>query len=219
MKEGIGGIEKLREVLRVPVGNGVDFAVYGGKGDQLFVNFEKEGKVLVAPVDLVLKTHQDQKIDIRDSVDGFDGDFERGVSVVLDKIRRDPRLIFAFLHELGHIEVWRRRERDDPKMAMLYSFLVRKTLDEYEPRDYELDAQDERDAWAAGLRMARKLREKYDIDLFKLFLNVDDLMGWLRVDQLETYEKELQMRGGRVKNEKIDKVNSWLQTRWEEDVL
>jgi len=218
VKENNGEKERLHEVLRVSVQDGVDFAVYGGKNKEIFVNFEKDGKVLVAPVDLVLKTSEEQKIKVWDSAGGFDGDFERGVSVILDKMR-DPRVIFTFLHELGHIEVWRRRERDDPKMAMLYSFLVRKIHDEYGPQDYELDVQDERDAWAAGLRMARKLREKYGIDLFKLFKNVGELMGWLRVDQLETYENELRARGGKMKNEQTDKVHSWLQTRWEEEVL
>jgi len=221
MKEGAGGIEQLREVLRVSVGDGVDFAIYSGKDGQLFVNFEKRGKIVISPVELIEDDKRSRTVVIRDE-EYFVSNPESWYVKIPTEELRDPRNIFTLLHELGHLQIWspwKEKNLEDVDRLMEYKAVPSELSDEDVHKGVLLELQNERDAWAAGLRMARKLREKHGIDLFKLFKNVDELMGWLRVDQLETYENELRVRGGKVKNEQTDKVHSWLQTRWEEDVL
>ena len=211
--------EGMHEVLCVPVGNGVDLTVYRDKDNLFFVDFEKEGRTVVSPVDFVRDSNPLRAIEIRDGKLFYYPEYWC-ISVPIEKLRK-PRNIFGLLHELGHLQIWsfwEKRGLEDLDVLMDYKVIPSKLSNEEVIRGAELELQNERDAWAAGLRMAKKLRDVYGIDLFKLFKNNDELMGWLRVDLLETYEAELQTHGGTPKNEKQGQVSSWLQTRWEEEL-
>ncbi|MBI5421062.1 MAG: hypothetical protein HZA35_01985 [Parcubacteria group bacterium] len=214
--------EGIHEALRVSVGNGVDLVIYDDLGKFLLL-FKKGGgnQTIVSLLDLVTTPGLKDQITIQTSVkdDFFADPFGRKVFISLEKMR-DPKMIFAVLRELGHIQVFKVALLNDFKRARhLYDTFAVRTYAKYDIKDWEITVEDERDAWAIGLRMARKLREKYDIDLFKLFKSNNELMGWLRVDQLETYEKELRARGGNARNEKKQQINAWLQTRWEEEII
>jgi hypothetical protein len=118
----------------------------------------------------------------------------------------DPKEIFALLHELGHITADDERDEDQRgEISRLHSA--------QDPSNQELQMliQDERDAWARAITLARLIKREHGVDLFKLFQSPDEFMGWYRDTGLRTYEKELEERGiGSYTKE--DKVRAWQQS-------
>ena len=55
--------------------------------------------------------------------------------------------------------------------------------------------QDERDAWAHGIRIARQLKHAYGADVFQFFKTPDEFFAWMRISGLRSYELALQKRG------------------------
>lgn len=119
----------------------------------------------------------------------------------------DPKEIFALLHELGHITADDKRDEDQRgEVSRLHSA--------QDPSNQELLMliQDERDAWAQAITLARLIKKERGVDLFKLFQGPDEFMGWYRDTGLRTYEKELEERGiGAYTKE--DKVRAWQKSQ------
>lgn len=109
----------------------------------------------------------------------------------------DPKEILSVLHELGHLAINDEREEKD------YDRL-REIRTAQEPTTEELLTllQSEHDAWAVAIRLARIMKEDYDVNLFKLFKNPADLSEWLHSTSLRTYEEELEELGIHTQTQK-----------------
>jgi hypothetical protein len=111
---------------------------------------------------------------------------------------KDPRNIFSIFHEMGHITDAAKQYKKDPENIRLA--LVAADAKKKEGRAYTADELNrllpfERNAWAEAIRIARGINEEHGVDLFKLFRDKEDFMGWLRAVSLRTYEHDLEKRG------------------------
>lgn len=98
---------------------------------------------------------------------------------------KDPREIFFILHELGHVKDFENK----PKKSESYKEkLARSGAKEPTVDEAKSILQEERDAWAKAIRLARQIKKEYSLDFFKLFKDIDDFMGWFRLEGLRSYE-------------------------------
>lgn len=111
------------------------------------------------------------------------------------EIASDPRELAGLLHEIGHVltdqdlkknapaELLRRgiAHRDNQKKSRSNS---PKTL----PGTRQAIVQDERDAWAKGIRLARNLKRDRGVDLLQFFKTPDEFFVWMRLRALRSYE-------------------------------
>lgn len=117
----------------------------------------------------------------------------------------NPIEIFAMLHELGHIK--RNDEMDSNLTLSLITARVKMKRVGAKSTAKEIQAviQEERNAWAEAIKLARRLKREYDVDLFQLFNDTDEFMGWLRATGLRSYERFL----GTEAYTKDTKVKKW----------
>jgi|GEM_PF-5105037 len=115
------------------------------------------------------------------------------INIPMDKLFSDPRRIFSVLHEIGHAEddsykiadQLERSERD----RKIFMF---QDPDDLGARSKENILNEERNAWAHAITAARKIKKEHGVDLFQMFKNADEFMGWLRVKGLRNYEEQLE---------------------------
>lgn len=90
------------------------------------------------------------------------------------------------MHELGHIRVFEKKKLINPLHPAWLS-----RVEKGSPAHVyaELTLQDERDAWAEAICLARKIKKDHAINLFSSFEDLDDFMGWFRLDGLRSYEE------------------------------
>lgn len=105
---------------------------------------------------------------------------------------RDPRSIFLLLHELGHIT------QNDRNLER-YSLPLQESFRTGRVREYiaylRSQLRQERDAWAEGIRLARRIKDDHHIDLFALFENNEQFSGFIRSVGLRSYEVALEKQG------------------------
>lgn len=124
-----------------------------------------------------------------------------------EKKLSDPKEIFGILHELGHIS--RDDNRDDNfSYLLLMARIKMKERKKPTVEEIQLVLREERDAWAETIRLARRLKKEYGVDLFKLFKSTDEFMGWLRATGLRSYETQLESLGIKAYT-KDAKVKAW----------
>ena len=84
---------------------------------------------------------------------------------------RDAKSVFSLLHEIGHTQ----ETEELPSLNM------------FRQDSLENLSKSERNAWAKGIRMARQLRQKEDVDLFTLFKDGEDFKKYV-YGRLATYK-------------------------------
>ena len=128
----------------------------------------------------------------------------------LPEALEDPREIFGILHEIGHVEEyaqngWHRKFQSEQ------DFLS----DDLRAISEISDLKIERIVWANAICYARLIKSDFGVDLFKLFHNVYEFMGWIRKTGLRSYERSLERQGIRAYT-KNREVKLWLQREIEE---
>jgi len=146
-----------------------------------------------------------ENLDMADLVKNLDGRATHfypvskfGASVKLNIVNinmerlRDPRCIFTLLHELGHVVDFNNRIKNGKNVD---AFDLLFSADYYDEKFWRERLQAERTAWAEAIKLARKLKKDHTVDLFKLFKDADEFMGWMRVNALRSYENHLENIG------------------------
>jgi len=140
----------------------------------------------------------------------FASDPEAGHVLFNPETLLDPRNIFALLHEIGHVVMWRETRTKYPAKANEVLAIVSEKR-QYEDTDaLQKPLPFERDAWAEAVRIARHLQTTHRVNLFRLFSGADDFMGWLRATGLRTYEHDLEQAGIKAYS-KCGVVMRWLE--------
>jgi hypothetical protein len=115
------------------------------------------------------------------------------INIPMDQLFSDPRRIFSVLHEIGHAEDDSYKTADQLKRSerdrKIFMF---QDPDDLGARSKENILNEERNAWAHAITAARKIKKEHGIDLFQMFKNADEFMGWLRVKGLRNYEEQLE---------------------------
>ena len=132
------------------------------------------------------------------------------LAVAVDQLR-DPRKIFLLLHELGHSINSQRKDRL-PEIGDL-DYLNQ----EDKPEVARAILEEERTAWANAIKLARRIRQNCNVDLFKLFTDLNEFDGWLKVESLHTYEDYLgSFLGHGQRDSKSKQTEAWKKRRREE---
>ncbi len=225
-KEKRGSHEGFKEVLRVRVDDNHDVTIYRKDRELLRIFLEDVRTntnvfefVDFVQADLLQEIRIIEKTYFNANISSF------VVTVSLEELK-NPRNVFLLLHELGHLRAaphWKKWAEDNPEDA---ESLVRYrryggegVLDDAEEiRGAKTELREERDAWSEAIHIARSIRERYGVNLFELFPEKGEFMGWMRVESLRTYEAEVEERGEGAYTHK-EKVNEWLRHEWEEEVL
>ncbi len=103
-------------------------------------------------------------------------------TVMVSSSIKSPRELLIVLHEMGHIKVY---DEDTDLKTQVEQFPFGTPVPPGLP-DPVLTM--ERRVWAQAIQWAREMKKTSGVDLFKLFQNNDELMGWLRMAGLRTYE-------------------------------
>ncbi|MEL6803620.1 MAG: hypothetical protein AAFO91_07560 [Bacteroidota bacterium] len=103
----------------------------------------------------------------------------------VEKIEKDPRMLLALLHEIGHAIV---HANYNPAMRQRHLEARGGIPAEATLKDKSIILQNERDAWARALWIARDLRDNHGINVFSSFTSMEDVMLWLRSTSLDSYE-------------------------------
>ena len=64
-----------------------------------------------------------------------------------------------------------------------------------------------------GIQIARKIRDEYGVDLFKLFKNSDEFKEWIRSNGIRSYERRLVVLPGTKHTVKKPKI------KWQKENL
>jgi len=139
----------------------------------------------------------------------FDSAGEHGnlVRISEERLKDDARNIFLILHELGHCHVSNMHPEKhsaafDARQLTLNPIFIPDDLksmgidSEKKKELFSNVVENERDAWAQAIKIARKIKSEYGLDLFELFRDSGDFMGWVRNAGLYSYEKQLELFGG-----------------------
>src|SRR3989344_9024062 len=123
----------------------------------------------------------------------FSADSEANVVTIDANELRDPRYVFAVLHELGHIIDFRNKTRSGKDtLGGLH-------LKEYADSKYlKKLLQGERAASVEAIKLARKLKKDRVVDFFKLFKTANEFVVWVRENSLRRYEFLLEEKGVRA---------------------
>ena len=136
-------------------------------------------------------------------------DLDKPVIELPLEILRDPREIFGLLHEIGHLRVEQKGKVENiDALDGIYEMLEGGKEGDLKDADLQILLQNERDAWAEALKIAKGIKKDRGLNLFSLFDNVYDLMGWLRASGLRDYEEMLEKRGIKAFT-KTDKAALW----------
>jgi len=139
---------------------------------------------------------------------GFVCNLSRRMIGVPYEALRDPKEIFGLLHELGHIEI-----EEEKNVELFKKYAEVKKSSKNPDVDYrKLSIEEERGAWASAIWQARKIKKELGINLFDLFKNSNEFMGWLRVTGLRTYESELESLSGEKVYTKDKQVQKYLDS-------
>ncbi len=137
---------------------------------------------------------------------GRNGDNAHGsagyINIPVHMLKDKPREIFTVLHELGHSKLHQENtelaldDNYDRLIGVKYARNPSSIDNETIKAARERMVSSERDAWAQAIKAARRLKTEYNVDLFNLFENTDDFLGWIRSSGLYSYEKALHKVGG-----------------------
>ncbi|MDE1970587.1 MAG: hypothetical protein KGI50_03355 [Patescibacteria group bacterium] len=214
-------VKDLKEVLRTPLDNNHHYVVVRQDLNQntLRIFLESEDGTILEFTDFVREEDGvPKKIGIREQP-GWGANTKNFFIVLTVEELRDPKNIFTFLHELGHLQIfpkWKKWGEENPEKKKTVD-LWRMTYDVKVSEGAQINLQEERDAWAAAIHIARTIRDTHHVDLFKLFHTKHDFMRWLRIDQLDTYEREVEELGGLSKG-KHEMLNERIREQWEEEM-
>ena len=145
----------------------------------------------------------------------FSSDPETGRVSFSTEFMCNPRNIFSIFHEMGHLTEWSDQYRQDPVESKRISAIANETVsyrnEKRKPPPEILQAllPSERRAWAAALNIARRIRHEHGINLFALFRDAQDCMGWIRATGLRTYE-----HGANTGSTVSHYTKSYLVHRW-----
>lgn len=123
---------------------------------------------------------------------------------------KDPRDAFILLHEIGHIV--QADEHGESYSAKSYAETSRAHWEGESANLAPITLEVERDAWAAAIRLARKIKQEYKVDLFALFKDPEEFMGYIRDGKLRTYEADVWIEGEQAFS-KGKFVEKWLNTK------
>lgn len=146
--------------------------------------------------------------------------------VLLDRITfprdgmGDPRNFFALLHEMGHAVDFAKQRAKDPTQ-IIHALNVAQNIRKGGTNTASECAtllSFERNAWAEAIRITKSLKERYGVDMFALFKDRKDFMGWFRALSLRAYEHNVEQAGGQAYTHS-DLVMEWAFQALQENTL
>lgn len=185
-------IEKIKErILNYKINNDNDLVIHRGPTNLDFLNLfiQKHGsEEKLLDFEDIYKRKGDRKINFseNETEDDFTCWEERGEISVPVKQLSDPKQIFMLLHEIGHISYY-------DKTGITASIEEYPALFGAEKPTQEIAGKimkRERGAWAEAIKLAGQIKNKYSIDLFKLFENNNEFKKWIRANSLNSFTKE-----------------------------
>lgn len=193
-----GNTEKYFESYRVPLDKNHDLiqlSIDNEKDDDFGIKLVIQDKQTDNEI-IDLANLLDQKVrfesDPRMDMGGFLGTPVYSVNVEKRIIRmpsgnvfEDPKILFTLLHELGHLKTT--DSMDEEQRKKLIETRV-EFNQEPTPKTSQVILDEERKAWTNAIALARQIKNKFDINLFNLFDNLDDFQVWMRLSGLSSYE-------------------------------
>ncbi|MEK7121872.1 MAG: hypothetical protein AAB857_04170 [Patescibacteria group bacterium] len=181
--------------LRTHIDESYDLVIYKNPGDELnefpgkevriVIQNPKSGEYVLDFADFAKPSDPDNHLSFETSESFLAVPPEHLVLISPENLK-NPREILILLHELGHIRVFEKKKLINPLHPAWLS-----RVEKGSPAHVyaELTLQDERDAWAEAICLARKIKKDHAINLFSSFEDLDDFMGWFRLDGLRSYEE------------------------------
>lgn len=201
-------LSEFEEKVRTKIDDNTDLVVYNAYPKQPYD--EESLKIILEQSQSheILLDFSDKGTKIVPVIFGFVAMSDGSKIGVPAKALLDPKEIFGLLHELGHIDT-RRKKGDE----LFKKYLEAKSTSMNPDVDnLIIQITEERDAWASAMWQARKIKKELGVNLFGLFKNSDEFMGWLRVTGLRTYEHELEQLSGEKAYTKDKQVQKYLES-------
>lgn len=206
---------KPKEIIRTNVDENISLVIYDDVIDRysdelrIFLKNSKTDEILLdfSALNLFLNKDKTSSDVIIVEADEFVCKISPPTVGVPAKAFHDPKEIFGLLHELGHVEMNRRKHQECAKKTT-------ETISSSKNPDADESAlriKEERDAWAQAIKYARKIKKEYGVNLFKPFGSIDEFMGWLRVTGLRSYEDLAEKWSGEQFVTKEKQVDLWLK--------
>ncbi len=208
-----------KEILRTTLGADYDLVVGAGSERELKITVQnsKTGENIL-DFSKLAGLGGNSKIFIEEGKD-FEAKPRQYKLRVPVKQLSDPREVFSLLHEIGHMRISYATGKEQSFEEML---VMRGFKDPALADAARSILQNERGAWAEAIKIARKMKKDYSVNLFKLFHGAGEFMGWLRLGQrlglleatgLRSYEALLEKKFGKRAFTKNKQVEIWREQR------